>query len=59
MTDQFRECCDAMNRIHGGSAYLCIICRKLAMKLNGSINDVNKKVIELETRMHTIELENK
>ena len=59
MSEQFRECCDAMNRINGGSAFLCVICRKLATKLNGSITDVNKKVDALEARVQTLELQNK
>lgn len=59
MSDQFRECCDAMNRINGGSAFLCVICRKLATKLNGTIADVNKKVDALEARVQKLELENK
>ena len=59
MSEEFRECCDAMNRIYGGSAYLCVICRKLAGKLNGSIQDLNKKMTELEARVKTVELENK
>ena len=59
MSEQFRECCDAMNRINGGSAFLCVMCRKLATKLNETINEVNRKVNELEARVNTLELENK
>ena len=45
--------------MYGGSAFLCVICRKLATKLNGTIADVNKKVDALEARVQTLELENK
>ena len=38
---------------------MCVICRKLATKLNGTIQDVNKRVDALEARVQTLELQNK
>ena len=57
MLEQFRESCDAMNRLYGGSAYLCVVCRKLAAKLNGSYQELTKRVADLEGRVHAMELE--
>ena len=57
MTQEFIDCCDKMNRLFGGSAYLCVSCRKLATKLNGSIRDMQTKVDRMEEQLRTAQLE--
>ena len=57
MTQEFVECCDNMIRLTGGSAFLCIICRKLLPKINGTFKDLEKRIIELESAAKTAELE--
>ena len=57
MTPEFVETCDKMNRLFGGSAFLCVICRKLATKLNKSMREVEKRMEEMEEKVKKAELE--
>ena len=36
---------------------MCVVCRKLASKLNGSFQDLTRKMADLETRINAMELE--
>ena len=57
MTDAFKESCDAMNRIYGSSAFLCVVCRKLASKMSGSFKELFKRVEALETMSKAAEVQ--
>ena len=57
MTAEFIESCDKMNKIFGGSAFLCVICRKLAAKLNKSSQEVEIRMKRIEDGLKTAELE--
>ena len=57
MTPEFLDCCDKMNRLYGGSAFLCVSCRKLAAKLNGSVKALEQRMTAIEERLKTVELE--
>ena len=57
MTPEFIETCDKMSKLYGGSAFLCVICRKLATKINKSMREVEAKVTELENQLKKAELE--
>ena len=59
MTPEFVETCDKMNKLFGGSAFLCVICRKLASKINKSMRDLEKKMAEMEDEMKRADLEHK
>ena len=59
MTPEFVDCCDKLNRLHGGSAFLCAVCRKLVAKLNKSFKDMEKQMATFEQRLEKSELENK
>ena len=59
MTPEFVDCCDKLNRLYGGSAFLCFICRKLVGKLNKSFKDMEKQMSAIEQRLDKSELENK
>ena len=59
MTPEFIDCCDKLNRLYGGSAFLCVVCRKLVAKLNKSFKDVEKQMSVIEARLEKSELENK
>ena len=59
MTQEFIDTCDQMNKLFGGSAFLCVICRKLATKINKSIKDYDAKMEVMETKLKTAELERK
>ena len=54
MTAEFIDCCDKMNRLTGGSAFLCISCRKLATKLNGSFKEMGERLREMESHKKVI-----
>ena len=57
MTPEFIESCDKMNKIFGGSAFLCTICRKLATKINKSVREVEARMADLEAQLKKAELE--
>ena len=57
MTPEFIETCDKMNKLFGGSAFLCVICRKLASKINKSFRDVEARMVEMESQLKKSELE--
>ena len=57
MTPEFIDSCDKMNKIFGGSAFLCVICRKIANKINKSMRDVEARVTDLEEELRKTELE--
>ena len=57
MTPEFVDCCDKMNKLFGGSSFLCVICRKLATKINKSIKEVEAKVADMEKELKRSELE--
>ena len=59
MTPEFIDCCDKLNRLYGGSAFLCVVCRKLVAKLNKSFKDMEKQMSVFEQRLEKSELENK
>ena len=58
MTPEFIDCCDKLNRLYGGSAFLCVACRKLVAKLNKSFKDMEKQMAVFEQRLEKSELEN-
>ena len=57
MTAEFIASCDAINRLTGGSSFLCVICRKLSTKINGSMQESIERIKKLEQRLTTAELE--
>ena len=57
MTPEFIESCDKMNKMFGGSAFLCVICRKLAAKLNRSFQEVEIRMRAIEDQLKAAELE--
>ena len=59
MTAEFVASCDAINRLTGGSSFLCVICRKLSTKINGSMQDSIERIKKLEQRLVTADLERK
>ena len=59
MTPEFVDCCDKLNRLYGGSAFLCVVCRKLVAKLNKSFKDMERQMAVIEQRLEKTELENK
>ena len=59
MTPEFVDCCDKMMRLNGGSAFLCVVCRKLVGKLNKSFKDMERQIDAMEQRLEKTERENK
>ena len=59
MTPEFVDCCDKMNRLYGGSSFLCVVCRKLVTKMNKSFKDMEKQMSAFELRLEKSELENR
>ena len=59
MTAEFVASCDAINRLTGGSSFLCVICRKLSAKLNGTMKESMERIKKLEQRLTTADLERK
>ena len=59
MTAEFVASCDAINRLTGGSSFLCVICRKLSAKINGSMQESIERIKKLEQRLVTADLERK
>ena len=57
MTPEFIESCDKMNKLFGGSAFLCVICRKLAGKINKSLQEVELRMTSIEDKLKAAELE--
>ena len=57
MTPEFIESCNKMNKMFGGSAFLCIIYRKLATKLNKSFQEVEIRMKGIEDKLKAAELE--
>ena len=57
MTPEFIDSCDKMNKLFGGSAFLCVICRKLTAKLNKSFQDVEIRMKAIEDKLKAAELE--
>ena len=50
---------DGMNKLYGGSAYLCVCCRKLSEKVNKTFRDYDALLVKYEQRLKILELENK
>ena len=48
MTPEFVDNCDKMNKIHGGSVFLCTICRKVIGFLNKSLKDQQAEINDLK-----------
>ena len=48
---------DGMNKMFGGSAFLCVICRKLATKLNKSFQEVEIMMKGIEAKLRAAKLE--
>ena len=59
MSPEFVKCCDAMNRLYGGSSFLCAVCRKITGMLNHSMKDMGAKMTQMEVQLRTAELERK
>ena len=59
MTPEFVESCDKMNRLFGKSAFLCVVCRRLAGKINTTFQEFEAKLADMEGRLKTAELERK
>ena len=57
MTPEFVKSCDAMNRIYGGSSFICGICRKITSKLNQSMREMQLKIEKMEADQATAALE--
>ena len=57
MTPEFVDSCDKILKLFGGSAFLCSICRKLATKINKSMRDLEVRMIDLDKKLKTAELE--
>ena len=55
MTPEFIDTCDKMLKLGGGSAFLCVICCKLAGKINKSFREA--KMADMEVRLKAAELE--
>ena len=53
MVDTF----DKIKKLFGGSAFLCAICRKLAAKINKSVQELELRMTKLENQLRTAELE--
>ena len=59
MSPEFAKCCDAMNKIFGGSSFLCNVCRKVTGMINHSMRDMEARMTQMETKLATAELEKK
>lgn len=59
MSPEFVKSCDAMNKYYGGSSFLCTICRKITGMLNSSMRDMEARMLMLENKLKTSELERK
>lgn len=57
MTAEFIDTCEKMNKIHGGSSYLCFICRKIFGKINKSNIELEARMAKMEDRLRIAELE--
>ena len=57
MTPEFVKSCDAMNRVYGGSSFICGICRKITGKLNQSMREMQLKVDKMQADLTTASLE--
>ena len=57
MTPEFIESCDKMSRMTGGSAFLCMICRKLVGKINFSLRALQGQIKEINSQLQTAKLE--
>ena len=57
MTPEFVNSCDKMSRMTGGSAFLCVICRKLVGRINISLKDLLAQIKELRSELKTAKLE--
>ena len=57
MTPEFMESCDKMSRMTGGSAFLCMICRKLVGKINFSLKALQAQIKDINSQLQTAKLE--
>ena len=59
MTPEFVDTVDKMNKLFGGSAFLCVNCRKLATKMNKTFREVEARLADMETELKNANLERK
>ena len=59
MTPEFLESWDKMTKLFGGSAFLCVICRSLATKINKTVRELETKLTDVEAKLKNAELERK
>ena len=57
MTNEFVDNCDKINKIHGGSFFLCLTCRKMTGKMNRTTKELKDEIVELKNRDKIRELE--
>ena len=57
MSAEFVKCCDALNRLYGGSSFLCVVCRKVTAMLNHSMRDMEARMTSIESKLQTAEPE--
>ena len=57
MSAEFVKCCDAINRLNGGSSFLCGICRKIVGKMNHSLKDMEERMNKMAADLATAVLE--
>lgn len=59
MTYEFVDTCEKLNKIYGGSSYLCTCCRKIIGKMSKTVQEIEAKMTksqqETETRMSKME----
>ena len=53
MTQAFVDCSDAMMRLDGKSAFLCVSCRKMITKITGNFKDMNTMINNLREELKT------
>ena len=51
MTPAFVESSDAMMRLEGRSAFLCVSCRKMAEKINGTFREMTNQIGDLKEEL--------
>ena len=59
MTPEFVDTVDKMNKLFGGSAFLCVVCRKLATKMNKTFREVETRLADMEAELKNANLERK
>ena len=57
MTPEFIDTCDKLNKIGGGSAFLCVICRKIISLHNKFLGDAQGEIKDLRHQLQIAQLE--